>query len=96
MNQARLVEYPQVEQFLRSNEVRMVLVGVFNGIQQARKFSMQYNGLKNGFSTKMIESGTGRGAQVEIIKTSEYFESKRSNLKKHEAEQERIMKLIIE
>lgn len=95
MSQARMTEYPQVEEFLRSDEVRMVLTGVFNGIQQARRFAMQHNGLKNGYSTKMIESGSGRGAQVEIIKTSEYFENKRANLKKYEAEQDRIMKLII-
>lgn len=94
MSQARLPDYPTVQDFLHSDEVRMVLTGVFNGIQQARKFAMEHKGLKNGFSTNMIESGAGRCAQVEIIKTSEYFDMKKSNLKKYQVEQDRIEDLL--
>lgn len=84
-----------MEAFLRSNEIRMVLIGVFTGITQARHFAVLNKGLKNGYSTKMIESGTGRAAQVEIIKTDEYFESKKSNLKKYETERSKIEGLIL-
>lgn len=94
MSQARFPEYPQVEKFLRSHELRMVLAGVFNGIQQARRFVSQYSGLRNGFSTKMMESGSGRAAQVEIIKTSEYYENKKANLKKYEMEKSRIERIL--
>lgn len=94
MKNARFPENSQVEAFLHSDETRMVLIGIFTGINQARRFAMQHRGLKNGFSTIMAEGGAGRGAQVEIIKTKEYFESKRANLCKYDNEKAKIESLL--
>ena len=52
----------------------MIYSDVFNGIKDARKFAKRYDGQTNGFSVKMTASGIGKRAQVEIVKTRDFFE----------------------
>ena len=84
--EGKMIGHYEVEAFLRSEMESMVHTGKFRGIKAASEFAARYGGLKRGYSTKMIASGSGKTAQVTIVKTQELFQNQQNRYKMFETE----------
>ena len=72
----RIPEVPLLSSFLQSEKHQMMYQGNFRNITDARKFCQRYENLKDGLSWKMVPSGIGSKAHVDITKTNDYFQTK--------------------
>lgn len=88
MPRASMIEFPQVEDFLKSELEQMKLENVFSGIVEARRFATKYNQSKNQnrFSFNAVPDGIGRKAYVVITKTKDNFSRESSSFKECEQE----------
>jgi hypothetical protein len=75
MPDALFPKYPQVESFLRSDQISMDIVGRFEDFHQARRFANALNNqVPNGFSIKSAPKGWEGNVYVSITKTRDYYE----------------------
>jgi hypothetical protein len=95
MPDALFPNYPQVESFLRSDQISMDLVDVFDNLCDARRFADWYKyRVQNGFSIKSVLKGSDRNAYVTITKTRDYYDKQVSLFPQFEQELQEITHFI--
>lgn len=90
MPNAKLPEYPEIEQFFHSNQEHMVYRGL-NSIVTARKFVKYNSGLRNGYSCRMVESGQSKNTIVQIFKTKDIFSLKEREIHGYQQELNKLI-----